>query len=78
MREARRLFSLAAAAVLATVVGTWLPVHAQPDPLAAMTGVAATPPAAAPDVAFQALDGRRVGLATLRGRPVLLTFFTTW
>jgi peroxiredoxin len=43
-----------------------------------MTGVPATPPAAAPDVAFQASDGRRVGLAAFRGRPVLLTFFTTW
>jgi peroxiredoxin len=43
-----------------------------------MNGLAATPPAPAPDVAFQALDGRRVGLAAFRGRPVLLTFFTTW
>jgi cytochrome oxidase Cu insertion factor (SCO1/SenC/PrrC family) len=78
MRKAGRLLSVAAAAVLAAVVGSRLPVHAQPDPLTAMTGVPATPPAAAPDVAFQASDGRRVGLAAFRGRPVLLTFFTTW
>ena len=37
-----------------------------------------TPPAPAPDVAFQGLDGKPVRLSIFRGRPVLLTFFTTW
>jgi cytochrome oxidase Cu insertion factor (SCO1/SenC/PrrC family) len=73
---ARRRVS--AVLVAAVVVGASLSVEAQPDPLAAMNGVTATPPAPAPDVAFQALDGRRVGLTAFRGRPVLLTFFTTW
>jgi peroxiredoxin len=35
-------------------------------------------PVPAPDVAFRALDGRPARLSELRGRPVLLTFFTTW
>jgi peroxiredoxin len=43
-----------------------------------MNALRVTPPASAPDVAFQALDGRQARLATLRGLPVLLTFFTTW
>ena len=73
---ARRRVS--AVLVAAVVAGAPLSVEAQPDPLAAMNGVATTPPAPAPDVAFQALDGGRVGLAAFRGRPVLLTFFTTW
>jgi cytochrome oxidase Cu insertion factor (SCO1/SenC/PrrC family) len=37
-----------------------------------------TPPAAAPDVAFQGLDGKPARLSAFRGRPMLLTFFTTW
>jgi cytochrome oxidase Cu insertion factor (SCO1/SenC/PrrC family) len=69
---------LSAVLVAAVVVGTSLSVEAQPHPLAAMNGVAATPPAPAPDVTFQALEGHRVGLKAFRGRPVLLTFFTTW
>ena len=76
MRRARRLVSFVAAVV--AVLGAWLPVEAQPDALAALKGIAATPPSPAPDVVFQALDGRRVGLDAFRGRPVLLTFFTTW
>jgi cytochrome oxidase Cu insertion factor (SCO1/SenC/PrrC family) len=51
---------------------------AQPHPFVAMNALRVTPPASAPDVAFQALDGRQARLATLRGLPVLLTFFTTW
>jgi cytochrome oxidase Cu insertion factor (SCO1/SenC/PrrC family) len=51
---------------------------AQPDPFAAMNALRVTPPAAMPVVAFQTLDGQPASLAALRGRPVLLTFFTTW
>jgi cytochrome oxidase Cu insertion factor (SCO1/SenC/PrrC family) len=36
------------------------------------------PPVAVPDVAFQGLDGSPARLSAFRGRPVLLTFFTTW
>ncbi len=60
------------------VVTTMVPAAAQSDPFSAMKALRVTPPASAPDVAFQTLDGRPVRLATLRGRPVLLTFFTTW
>jgi peroxiredoxin len=35
-------------------------------------------PVPAPDVTFRALDGRPARLSELRGRVVLLTFFTTW
>jgi hypothetical protein len=69
---------ISAALVATVMVGASLSVEAQPHPLAAMNGVAATPPAPAPDVAFQTLEGHRVGLGAFRGRPVLLTFFTTW
>ena len=49
-----------------------------PDPLAAMAALRPTTPTPAPDVVFRTLDGRSARLAELRGRPVLLTFFTTW
>ena len=35
-------------------------------------------PRPAPDVAFRTLDGRAADLRELRGRVVLLGFFTTW
>lgn len=54
------------------------PAPAQPDPLAAMNALRVTPPVAAPDVRFHELDGRPASLKAFRGRPVLLTFFTTW
>lgn len=44
----------------------------------AMGVLRVTPPAPAPDVAFQGPDGNPVRLSAFRGRPVLLTFFTTW
>ena len=70
--------TLAALSLVLGVVTTVVPADAQLDPFVAMNGMRVTPPAPAPDVAFQALDGRQARLATLRGRPVLLTFFTTW
>lgn len=68
---------IAAASLFLSVVGM-SPVDGQPDPLAAMNVLRVTPPMLAPDLTFQALDGSQARLATLRGRPVLLTFFTTW
>lgn len=69
---------LVALSLVLGVVTTMAPADAQPDPFVAMNALRVTPSAPAPDVAFQALDGRPVSLVTLRGRPVLLTFFTTW
>ncbi len=69
---------LVALSIVMGVVATMVPAGAQPDLFIAMNALRVTAPASAPDVAFQTLDGRPVQLATLRGRPVLLTFFTTW
>ena len=69
---------VAAASLFLGVVAAMSPADAQPDPFVAMNVLRVTPPVPAPDVTFQALDGRPARLATLRGRPVLLTFFTTW
>jgi peroxiredoxin len=43
-----------------------------------MNGVQATSPAPVPDVSFRGLDGEVARLESFRGRPILLTFFTTW
>jgi len=69
---------LAAASLALSIVAAGWPAAAQPDPLVAMNALRATPPPPAPDVTFRELDGRQVSLATFRGRPVLVTFFTTW
>ena len=50
----------------------------EPDVFKAMAVVRPATPTPAPDVAFVALDGHRVRLRELRGKPVLLGFFTTW
>ncbi len=73
-----RPLRLVALSLVMGVVATMVPAGAQSDPFIAMNALRVTPQAPAPDVAFQTLDGRPVHLATLRGRPVLLTFFTTW
>ncbi len=67
-------------AILFVDLGAWgpSPGTAQPDLFVAMNALRVTPPVAAPDVRFQELDGRPASLKALRGRPVLLTFFTTW
>jgi cytochrome oxidase Cu insertion factor (SCO1/SenC/PrrC family) len=54
------------------------PAAAQPDLFVAMNALRVTPPVAAPDVRFHELDGRPTSLKAFCGRPVLLTFFTTW
>jgi cytochrome oxidase Cu insertion factor (SCO1/SenC/PrrC family) len=70
--------SVAAVTLLVRLVAASTIVSAQPDPLTEMNGLRVTPPVAAPRVTFQGLDGRHVRLEAFRGRPVLLTFFTTW
>ena len=66
------------AVVLGALLGMAPPARAQPEPFQAMRALPAVPPVLAPVVTFQDLDGRSVGLDSFRGRPVLLTFFTTW
>lgn len=73
-----RPLKLAIASLFLGVIAAMSPASAQLDPFAAMNALRVTPPAPTPDVTFQTLDGRQVRLTTLRGRPVLLTFFTTW
>ncbi len=67
-------------AILFVGLGAWSPSPgiAQPDLFVAMNALRVTPPVATPDVRFDELDGRPASLKTFRGRPVLLTFFTTW
>ncbi len=47
------------------------------DPFAAMRARPALPPAAAPDVVLQAMNGSPLRLAELRGKAVILGFFVT-
>jgi cytochrome oxidase Cu insertion factor (SCO1/SenC/PrrC family) len=70
--------ALIAALALGLSIFAHGPAAAQSDPFAAMNALRVEPPAAMPTVAFQTLDGQPASLAALRGRPVLLTFFTTW
>lgn len=67
------------AAVAILVAGLALgQARAEPDPFPAMNALRATSPAPVPAVTFQGLDGQPARLEAFRGRPVLLTFFTTW
>jgi cytochrome oxidase Cu insertion factor (SCO1/SenC/PrrC family) len=52
-------------------------VEAAPDPFQAMDVERGVGMAPAPDLAFQSLDGREVRLRELRGKVVLLGFFST-
>ena len=54
------------------------PAAAQPDPFLAMNAMRPQSPAPVPDVTFRGLDGEVARLESFRGRPILLTFFTTW
>jgi hypothetical protein len=48
------------------------------DPFDAMVIDRVAEPTPAPDVVFRTLEGREVRVGDLRGRLVLLGFFTTW
>ena len=47
------------------------------DPFAAIRARPAVPPAAAPDVVLQGINGSALRLAELRGKAVILGFFVT-
>ena len=72
--------ALKGAAAAAAVVLSWLFAGAAgaENPLEQMGALLPAAAERAPDVAFTTLDGREVRLRELRGRPVLLGFFTTW
>lgn len=70
----RTLIGLAFA--LLTAAGT--PSVAEDDAFGPLRALRANPPAPAPSGTFKTLDGKPATLDELRGRPVLLTFFTTW
>ena len=73
-----RALRVVAATLSLGVAMAMSPADAQLDPFVAMNALRVAPPEPAPEVTFRALDGSQVSLATLRGRPVVLTFFTTW
>jgi len=72
-----RTVRLLALSLLMAVVAA-SPAKAQPDPFGPMQALRVTPPAPAPEVTLKDLDGGPVRLAMFHGRPVILTFFTTW
>jgi hypothetical protein len=59
-------------------IGATRPAAAQPDPFLAMNAMRPLSPGPVPDVTFRRLDGQVARLESFRGRPILLTFFTTW
>ena len=74
----RALSVSVALTLFALAGGATLLARAEPDPFEAMSALRVIPRAPSPDVTFQRLDGRQVRLDSFRGKPVLLTFFTTW
>jgi len=76
-RSARRVV-LTLLAWCLTIGATGPPPAAQPDPFLAMNAMRPLSPAPMPDVTFRGLDGEVARLESFRGRPILLTFFTTW
>lgn len=74
----RRALNAAVVAV-SVLLSAALPGRARADdPLEAMGGLRPTALSLAPEVTFTTLDGRDVHVQDLRGKPVLLGFFTTW
>ena len=61
---------------LLAVVGA-APARSASDPFEAMDVDRAGLPVPAPDVAFRSLEGQEVRVRTLRGKVLLLGFFTT-
>ena len=74
----RRALSVAAVAASVTVAWLIASAAAATDPFEAMRVLRPSAPESAPDVAFTTLDGRDVRVRDLRGKPILLGFFTTW
>ena len=72
--------ALSAATFAASVIFAWLIAGAATaaDPLEAMRVLRPSTPERAPDFAFTTLDGRDARVRDLRGKPILLGFFTTW
>ena len=72
--------TLSTAAVAASIVlSGFLTVAARADgPPEAMGGLRPTVISPAPEVMFTTLDGREARVQGLRGKPLLLGFFTTW
>ena len=76
---ARSALTRAGAALVVALTVTPAPgAGRERDPLEGMHAVRLDAPAPVPDVAFRALDGRPARLGEFTGRPVVLTFFTTW
>ncbi len=75
----RRAFIVATALALGLLVRLdGAGADATPDPFDAMAIDRVAAPIPAPDVVFWTLEGREVRVGDLRGRLVLLGFFTTW
>ncbi len=74
---ARRTVSVVVAAT-ALLVGSLGATARAIDPFDAMAVLRPAAAATAPDIAFARLDGREARVQDLRGKAVLLGFFTTW
>jgi cytochrome oxidase Cu insertion factor (SCO1/SenC/PrrC family) len=64
-------------ALVATLTFAFVRVEAAGDPFEAMGVDRVDERISAPDLAFRTLDGREIRLHALRGKVVLLGFFTT-
>lgn len=73
-REQARAGATRARAWLAAHEAEWRP----PEPTPFQTAMTTRKPVPAPDFSLRALDGTRVRLRDLRGKVVLLNFWTTW
>ena len=63
---------------LAVVTAAWSASYAQDDAFGPLRALRVSPAVAAPAAKFRTVDGKPATLEEFRGRPVLLTFFTTW
>ncbi len=74
----RRELIVATALALGLLIRLDIAGAAARDPFDAMAIDRVVAPTPAPDVVFRTLDGREMRVGDLRGRLVLLGFFTTW
>ena len=74
----RRALSVAIVAASLLFSGLLAGSAGAADPIAAMGVLRPAAPDPAPDIAFTTMDGREVRIRELRGKPILLGFFTTW